>query len=218
MEENKVQLVVDGMTGAGKTTLVDILSRELDLLYFEEVFRDKYDLLGKFFADRQKYCLPMQLSFLNNRFNQYLEAARLKKAIMDRSIFSDQIFARMYREQGYLGEEEYYVYENLCRTLLEQVTPPVIMVYLKVSTPEAVRRIHQRGREDEVQVEYDYWDKLNAFYEENYQGYDKSPLLTLDVTELDFSTRRDHREQVVSQVRQSLRECREGDPAAVSHR
>ncbi len=180
-----------------------MLSEKLDLILFEEVFRDKYDLLGKFFVDRKKWALPMQMSFLNNRFNQYKEATSLNKAIMDRSIYSDDIFARMYKEQGYLADEEYFVYKSIYDTLLEQVNTPVLIVYLKISTEEALKRIQKRGREDELQVENNYWEKLNEFYDENYNNYDKSSLLTLDVTGIDFVHNTNDAEFIINEIQQS---------------
>lgn len=207
--KNNVQIVVDGVTGVGKTTLVNILAKELELEVFEEIFRDKYDLLGRFFVNRDKWAFPMQMCFLNNRFNQYKEAAELNNAIMDRSIYSDKIFALMYKEQGYLSKEEYYVYESIYNTLIDQVNPPVLMVYLKVSTKEATRRIRRRGREDELQVENAYWEKLNIFYEENYKIFDKSPLLTIDVTDINIIKSEEDKKNIISKIEKNWKDSLE---------
>jgi len=122
--ENRVQMVVDGMTGVGKTTLVDILARELDLTPFKEIFEDENNLLHKFFYDRERWCFPMQVNFLNHRFKQYKDATLLNSAVMDRSIYSDPVFAGMYREIGYLSPEEYNVYQSLLGNMLEHLTLP----------------------------------------------------------------------------------------------
>ena len=195
----RVKIVVDGMTGVGKTSLVNILSEELQLTPFQEIFEDKNKLLYKFFNDRHKWAFPMQVNFLTNRFQQYIEASSIGDAIMDRSIYSDNIFARMYLEEGYLTPEEYDVYKNLLQTLLEQISPPALMVYLKVSSEEAVRRIHSRGRTEELKVEDKYWIKLNEFYDEHYKNY-RGKLLSLDVNKLDFVHNENEREYVLHQI------------------
>lgn len=122
---------------------------------------------------------------------------------MDRSIYSDRIFARMYLEYGYLSQEEYDVYNNLLNALLEHVSPPKLMIYLRVSTDEAIRRIHRRGRPDEIEVEREYWDHLNQFYEKNYQDFNLGKLLVLQVDGLDYVHRPEDRQYIMDKIRQA---------------
>ncbi|MBC9783721.1 deoxynucleoside kinase [Heliobacterium chlorum] len=196
----QVQLVIDGVTGVGKSTLVDLLAKNLNLVEFREMFEDENQLLHKFFHNRERWAFPMQINFLTNRFKQYREASRSNQAIMDRSIYSDGIFAKMYREQGYLTVEEYNVYENLLNSMIDGLEPPRLMVYLKVDTDEAIRRIHMRGRADEVEVERDYWALLNVFYENNYRDYKGGSLLTLDVTNLDYVHKPEDRAFILQEI------------------
>lgn len=200
--ENRVQIVVDGMTGVGKTTLVNILAKELDLEAFNEIFKDENKLLHKFFCNRERWCFPMQVNFLNHRFRQYKDASRLNSAVMDRSIYSDPIFAGMYREIGYLSQEEHNVYRSLLSNMLEHLTPPRLIVYLRVSAREAIRRIRNRGRHDELEVEDGYWKRLHGFYEKHYAGFTMADLLVLEVDDLDFVKFKNHRKQIVKEVAQ----------------
>jgi len=198
---NQVQVVVDGMTGVGKTTLVNILAEELDLVPFTEIFEDENKLLHKFFHDRERWCFPMQINFLNHRFRQYKEATEMNCAIMDRSIYSDNIFARMYKEIGYMSVEEYNVYHSLLYNMLEHLAPPRLIVYLSVDAKEAIRRIRKRGRPDELEVEDGYWRKLHRFYEEHYRNYKLGNLLVVNANDLDFVKYRDHRGQILKTVK-----------------
>jgi len=203
---NSVEIVVDGVTGVGKSSLVKIISEEFDLKPFSELFEDENRLLHKFFYDRPKWAFPMQTNFLTNRFKQYKQAMKVGHAVMDRSIYSDRIFARMYLEYGYLNPEEYAVYNNLLNTMLDHVSPPNLLVYLRVNTDEAIRRIHRRGRPDEVEVEREYWDRLNNFYETNYKDFNLGKLLILQVDNLDYVHRPEDREYMVSQIRKAREE------------
>lgn len=200
-------VVVDGVTGVGKSSLVKIIAEELDFKSFNEMFEDENQLLNKFFHDRAKWAFPMQINFLTNRFKQYCQAMKVGNAVMDRSIFSDGIFARMYLEQKYLKPEEYAVYQNLLHTLLEHVVPPRLLIYLRVDTDEAVRRIRRRGREDEAEVEWEYWDALNRFYEMNYQGLDMVQLLPIKVDELDYVHCREDRNFIMGKIKNALAVC-----------
>lgn len=205
MEQAKgVEVVVDGVTGVGKSSLVKIISEEFGLKPFSEMFEDENRLLNKFFHDRAKWAFPMQTNFLTNRFKQYCQAMRVGQAVMDRSIYSDRIFARMYLEYGYLKPEEYAVYNNLLETMLEHVVPPKLLVYLKVDTDEAIHRIHKRGRPDEVEVERDYWDHLNQFYESNYREYSLGgELLVIKVDKLDYVHRPEDRAFMITEIRKA---------------
>lgn len=205
IKDNRAKIVVDGVTGVGKSSLVKIISEEFGLKPFSEMFEDENRLLHKFFYDRAKWAFPMQTNFLTNRFKQYRQAIKVGNAVMDRSIYSDGIFARMYLEYSYLSPEEYAVYKNLLDTLLENIEPPELMVYLKVNTDEAIRRIHRRGRPDELDVEREYWDTLNRFYEDNYKEFKLGKLLILKVDDLDYVHRDEDRLYVVGQIEKTLK-------------
>lgn len=200
----QVEIVVDGVTGVGKTSLVKIISEELRFKPFSELFEDENRLLQKFFHDREKWAFSMQTNFLTNRFKQYQQAMKVGAAVMDRSIYSDQIFALMYLKENYLSPEEYAVYNNLLHTLLDTVEPPRLMVYLKVDTDEAIRRIHRRGRPDEIEVERTYWDNLNQNYEKHYQNYDLGRLLVLKVDHLDYVNRPEDRRFIMGEIRRAM--------------
>ena len=196
-----VSMVIDGMTGVGKSSLLDILVDELDLRPVREIFRDENDLLGKFSNQGSRWCFPMQISFLNNRYGQYKEAGRLKNTIMDRSIYSDPIFADLYHSTGTMEPEEYFVYKSLFRSLVEALKPPRLVVYLDVSAEEAIKRIKQRGREDELKMPESYWRDLHQVYTQYYENYRLSPLLRVDVTGLDFVNNLKHRQSVIKLIK-----------------
>ncbi len=203
-ELKQVEIVVDGVTGVGKSSLVKIICEEFGLQPFSEMFEDENRLLHKFFYDREKWAFPMQTNFLTNRFKQYCQAMKTGHAVMDRSIYSDRIFARMYLEYAYLSPEEFAVYNNLLEVMLEHVVPPKLLVYLQVGTDEAIRRIHRRGRPDEVEVERGYWDNLNRFYEANYSDYALGgEVLVIPVDKLDYVHRSEDRKYILDLIRQS---------------
>lgn len=197
-------MVVDGMTGVGKTSLLNVLVKELNLTPYIEIFRDENDLLGKYYTEGRRWCFPMQLSFLNNRYSQYKDACLLNNAIMDRSVYSDPIFAGMYYKTGDMVPEEYFVYKSIFRNLVESLEPPGLIIYLDVSAEEAIRRIKLRGREDELQMPLSYWRNLHEVYTEYYRNYKLSPLLKIDVDDMDFVNNSADRAVIVKMVREWL--------------
>lgn len=210
-----VSMVVDGMTGVGKTSLMNVLVKELSLKPYNEIFRDENDLLGKYYNDGSKWCFPMQLSFMNNRYGQYKEACELGNAVMDRSIYSDPIFASLYYKTGEMEPEEYFVYKSIFRTLVDSLDPPGLVVYLDVSAEEAIRRIKQRGREDELKMPQSYWKNLHEVYTEYYKNYQLSPLLRIDVNDKDFVNNASDRAPIVSVVREWVEKIGLGSSVAI---
>lgn len=122
---------------------------------------------------------------------------------MDRSIYSDPIFAEFYYKSGDFKPEEYYVYKSLFNNLIESLQPPSVVIYMNVSAEEAIRRITKRGREDELKVSNSYWTALHKAYTEYYSNYRLSPLLTIDVDNLDFVNRLQDREEVLNIIEKS---------------
>ena len=201
---NGVSVVIDGTTGVGKTSLIDILTERFDLSAYKEIFRDEHNLLGKFFEVGNRWCFPMQISFLNNRYAQYLAASELKNTVMDRSIFSDPIFADFYRKTGDMLPEEHYVYQTLFHSLIATLNPPQLVIYLEVSADEAICRIRQRGRAEELKMPDSYWYMLHEVYSHYYDNYKSSALLKINVEKLDFIKREADRELLMDIIQKHL--------------
>ena len=196
-------ICVDGVVGAGKTTLGEILSRRLDMEFFREPV-DNNPLLEKFYHDQERYSFPMQIYFLNKRFKMLKEARNLGDCVMDRSIYGDVIFAKLLEIQGKMSTEEFELYEELLGNMLEHVQRPKLMVYLQVSVDTAIQRIQGRGRDYEQAVPRDYWELLNQEYEAYFKSYNFSDLLVIDVNNIDFREAGDDQNKVVDLIMDRL--------------
>lgn len=200
----QVQVVVDGMTGSGKTTITNILPEKLNLRVMPEEFRDAYDLLNKFSQDK-KWCFPMQLNFLVTRYLQYKVASEANDYILDRSIFSDPVYAQLYYKRGYLNEEEYNQYLSLYNTLTSNLTEPKCLLLLNCSFTEIMDRIYKRDREDELRLGEDYWRALYDAYQDHLNHLQKTfdNCIYLNTEEFDIFNE-EHIEKIIEQVANSL--------------
>ncbi|GAE92270.1 deoxyadenosine kinase [Gracilibacillus boraciitolerans JCM 21714] len=138
-------ITIDGVVGVGKTTLMDIVVKELGYTPFEEPVVNN-PILDKFYYDRERYSFPLQVFFLNERFRHIKKASKINRAILDRSIYGDVIFAKMLKDNGEMSEVEFDIYLSLFKNMIEHCQPPLLMIYLEVSTEEAIRRINSRGK------------------------------------------------------------------------
>ena len=132
------------------------------------------------------------------------EAACLGNAILDRSIYGDLIFAKMLMESGDMSVEEYDLYIDLFQNMIEHCHVPKLMIYLETSVQCAVNKINKRGRDYEKIVETAYWERLNQHYSNYFNDYNISPLLRVNVDNLDFENRPEDRKYVIDLIKDKL--------------
>lgn len=198
-------VVIAGNIGCGKTTLTKKLSERLGWKpHFESVQDNPY--LKDFYGDMDRWAFPLQVYFLNHRFNTHkaIEEARAS-CVQDRSIYEDaNIFARALYDQGTLDERDYQNYRTLYDTMTPYLSPPTLMIFLKRSVPKLLERIKQRGRDYEQTIPVDYLTRLNKYYDEWYASYDLGKSLIVDTDELDFLDNEDHFNRLVEKIGGSI--------------
>lgn len=198
-------IVVEGVVGAGKSSLMELINKEFGHEMFREPVVDN-PILDKFYHDRPRYAFPLQVFFLNKRFDHLKTAELSEKAVLDRSIYGDAVFAKMLMFDGDMVKEEFLIYIDLLENMLEHVKAPTLLIYLELSTDEAIRRINKRGRDYEKIVEKEYWESLNEQYTLYFNKYDKSPVLTINVDNLDFVANKEDETKILDLIRIALSE------------
>ena len=190
---------IAGVVGVGKSSLTNLIWNKWKFVPFREPVFDN-PLLDKFYYDKKRYAFPLQVFFLNKRFEMCKKSLEYGSSVMDRSIIEDTIFAKMLRDSGDMDPYEYQIYRELFNNMMEHVVQPDLMVYLKVQPEEAVRRIRKRGREYEVKNDTDYWYKLSQNYNEFFYDYNWSKLLTIDCDDLDFVNNQNDQDYILDQI------------------
>lgn len=203
-------LLVDGVVGAGKTTLSKLISERYNIPIFEELGNpDSERLLNRFYAKKTRWAFTTQIFFANERWEMIRKVHEAGHGILDRSIFGDNIFASMLAEDLEDGGEgmtweEYRTYDKLLTQILEHSQPPELLIYLECSPEVAKQRIDSRGRGIESQVDMAYWERLNDKYDEWYQDYKHSSKILINVDHLDFANNKEDQESVLALVGKAL--------------
>jgi len=193
---------IAGVVGVGKSSLCNIFNELGYKVYHEPVFDN--ELLEKFYYDKEKYAFPLQIFFLNKRFEMYKDSINYPASIMDRSIVEDRIFAKMLRDQGELNDKEYDIYVELFNNMMEHVNPPTLMVYLRIKTENVIERIKRRGRKYELEQSINYWYDLNSNYEVFFNEYSWSKLLVIDVDDIDFVNNPIHKDHIINLIEENV--------------
>ncbi len=183
--ENKFEFIaIEGVIGVGKTSLANRLAEKHQARLVLEQFEDN-PFLPKFYEDRQRYAFPTQMAFLASRFNQQKDLLNKdlfqQTAISDYMFEKDRIFARLN-----LGEDELALYDKIFNIMTDISATPDLVIYLHASIDRLMENIHQRGRNYEQHLSQNYLEELSSAYNHFFYHYNKSPLITINSTQVDF--------------------------------
>ena len=198
-------IVIAGNIGAGKTTLVEILSNRLGFSPFSEPHEDN-PYLADFYEDMESWSFHSQVYFLTRRLKIHKELLLAEGSVVqDRSVYEDaEIFARNLFLQGDFSTRDYSVYQDLYHILASLLPPPNLMVYLRASVDTLMQRIAKRGREYEMGISREYLARLNDLYEDWMNAFDQCPVLIINSDDLDLVSKPEHIDQVVGWVQNKL--------------
>ncbi len=163
---------------------------------------DDNPYLADFYEDMEKWAFHLQVYFLNSRFRQVKKIRdSLLPTVQDRTIYEDAyIFAANLYKSGFINDRDYSNYLSLFNSMIQHVTPPDLLIYLKADIPRLIERIEKRGRSYENAIRIDYLKNLNVHYKEWIDTYDLGKLLVIDVNNMDFVKSRDDFASVVRKV------------------
>lgn len=177
-------VAVEGVIGAGKTSLARMLAEHLGARLVLEEFEEN-PFLPDFYRDPERWAFHTQLAFLASRFRQQkaLLARDLfqQRTVSDYTFDKDRIFAHIT-----LAGDELQLYESVF-TLMEPATAtPDLVVYLQSSVDRLMHNISQRGRSYEANIERGYIAELAEAYDRYFLHYTRGPLLIVNSTAIDF--------------------------------
>ncbi|KAM9062351.1 deoxyguanosine kinase, mitochondrial [Sarcophilus harrisii] len=155
------------------------------------------------------------LSRLRSQLAPYPESllqAQEPVQIFERSVYSDRyIFAKNLFENRFLNDVEWAVYQNWHSFLLREFSNNIFQdgfIYLRASPQVCFKRLRQRARTEEKDLELGYLEQLHAQHEDwfihkvtelHFEDLKKAPVLVLDVNE-DFSEQAAKQEELMTKV------------------
>lgn len=177
-------LIIEGVIGAGKTTLAHRIAEKTQGRVVLEQFEEN-PFLERFYDDKERWAFQTELTFLASRFQQQKDLGA--RDLFHRLVISDYAFekSRIFAHQTLTGDE-LQLYDTLFRIMEPNVPTPDLVVYLQ-STPERLmENIRKRDRSYERSMDPDYIRRLNAAYDQYFRTYRKTPLLIVNAAEIDF--------------------------------
>ena len=198
-------VIISGNIGSGKSSLTELLSKQLGWKAFYEVVEDN-PYLEDFYYDMKKWSFHLQVFFLSKRFRHHHDIVNDPfSVVQDRSIYEDvDIFARNLYEQGLMEGRDYHNYSELFGIMVDFLTSPSLIVYLQASVDTLKQRISLRGRDYEQKISKEYLSQLNTLYEKWVEKFSLCPILKIPTDGLDFVKEPKHFYLITEKILQKL--------------
>ena len=179
-------IAIAGNIGCGKTSFVEMFSKEYDLMPYYENIDNPY--LNDFYSDMKQWSFKLQISFLANKVTQMRSIAKEDmNVIQDRTVFEEaMVFVKNLNNMLLMSKRDYTTYLRIYNLLLEDISKPDLLIYLKSDVPTLVANIKKRGRVFEQNIQHEYLEKLNELYDDWFYNEYKGPKIVINIDELDF--------------------------------
>ncbi len=194
-------IAIAGNIGAGKSTLVEFLSRTYGISPYYEPSEDN-PYLPDFYEDMKRWSFHSQLYFLSNKFRIHQKLDRMPGlVVLDRTVFEDaEIFATALHDMRCIDDRDWATYCEFYKSILGAINPPDLLIYLRCSMRTLRQRIKLRGREMEQDVPLAYLTRLDRLYEDWISSYKMSDILVLETDKLDYINDLIHRLDVMQRI------------------
>ena len=181
-KKTKKYIIFDGIIGAGKTTLIKLLEKNMKnngykvKAIYEPV--DEWEISGAlklFYQDIEKHCYEFQTYTFITRIKRLLDEIYddedIEYYLIERSIFTDKyIFVEMLKET--LGITRMNMY-NKWWSIWKHIMPfkPTLFVLLDTGLDESMNRINERNREGENgKIQHSYQKNLHKKHLDFYNN------------------------------------------------
>jgi len=178
-------IVIEGNIGAGKTSLAERMSGELNASLILEQFEEN-SFLPKFYEDPSRYAFPLELSFLADRYLQLKKHFTIPDLFTSFTIADYFIFKSLIFASKNLESLEYGLYAKLFNIVSSVVPKPDLIVYLYLSLDNLKKNIRKRGRAYEQNIQFDYLEKIQTGYLDFLRQQTDLRVLLVDTNNLDF--------------------------------
>jgi deoxyguanosine kinase len=195
----KRYIVVEGPIGVGKTSLTERLAAEFGYRTVMEKVEEN-PFLPRYYKEPARFAMQTQLFFLLSRYGQQKELSQ--QDLFSSGVVCDYLFAkdRIFASVA-LESDELLLYNQLFSTLDARIPKPDLVIFLQAPSEVLLSRIKMRGREYEREVAREYLQAINEAYNRFFFGYDETPLLVINTSEVDFVKRPEDFQDLVREIR-----------------
>lgn len=177
-------IVIDGLIGVGKTTLVEILKQKYKDIVFakepvEEFMKYKHYNPLKLAYENPKNWTITQLHIINclvNHFKKIIESSESRIIVSERGVLSPKIFTRILKNNGFITDFEHQFIndynEQEIKKIFDDNYPIDGIFYIDIPPEIALKRIRKRGRDGEDKINLQYLKDLDESFKLTLSEYE----------------------------------------------
>lgn len=178
---NYRHIAIEGNIGAGKTTIAQMLSGNLQADLILESFENN-PFLDQFYRSKKDIAFQLEMFFLAERYHQM--SKHLLGDIFTEYIVADYFFSKSSIFGGInLEEAEHELFDNLYRIMERFMPVPDIIIYLHQPMDVIINHISNRGRSMETNISVEYLESVEQAYFEHFKTERRMPVLIFDLSE-----------------------------------
>ncbi len=191
-------IAVEGVIGAGKTSIASLLADRLNARLILENFESN-PYLEKFYEKPAEFAFRTQIFFLIERYTQLQQLHQ--KELFDSYIISDYLFEKdkIFAYMN-LSDDELKLYEQIVQSLDRNIVAPDLVIYLQSSIPRLMKNITKRSRTIEKNLTQKYIENLNDAYTYFFSRYRNSRVMVVNCDEADFVSSHADFENLVEEI------------------
>ena len=191
-------IAIEGVPFVGKSDLARLLGERLGArLVLEDAEENPF--LPLFYEDPAHYGFQTQAFFMLNRYRQQQNLHQ--RDLFESSIVTNYLFARSaIYANTILGDDELMLYERMAENLHQGIPRPDLVIYLQNSFQNLANCIGQSASAYERLMTEDYLQRLVEAYTHFFFHYSETPLLMVNVSEIDFVNRPEDLDSLLQQV------------------
>jgi deoxyguanosine kinase len=193
-------IAFEGPIGISKTEVVRRVAERLDATtVLDEAAQNPF--LSSFYEGKAGAALQTELFFLLSRYRQQQEL--IQRRLFSGPTLVDYVFERSKLFACLnLDDNELLIFDKLFSLLTESVPRPDLVVYLQAPLQSLTRRVRERGRAEETHLSEEYVAEVNQAYNYYFFHYTQTPLLVVNVADVDLVGRTEDLDDLVKQIRQ----------------
>ena len=174
-----------------------MLSKEINYKkLLEDFYNNKY--LKKFYKNKSKYALDLELSFSKQRFkifNKINSNYYQENFISDYSIYKSLIFSRINLDSKKLKSFELdFEKKNL------SIIKPDLIIYLDQKIENLIMNIKKRNRDFEKSISKEYLYSIKKSYQNFLDNNSDINIIKIDNSELDFVNNKDDFKKILDTI------------------